>query len=87
MMSEEDVEKKMSQIIEKSREWGDKIPIGVFYQNETIPTYEDRIKARLPTYLEVPPSGQQVAKPDGTSPVNLTSLSRELLFETLVLAQ
>ena len=87
MMSEVDVEKKMSQIIEKSREWGDKIPIGVFYQNETIPTYEDRIKARLPTYLEVPPSGQQVAKPDGTSPVNLASLSRELLFERLVLAQ
>src|SRR5207245_7884080 len=27
MMSEEDVEKKMSQIIEKSREWGDRIPI------------------------------------------------------------
>ena len=87
MMSEVDVEKKMSQIIEKSREWGDKIPIGVFYQNETIPTYEDRIKARLPTYLEVPPSRQQVAKPDGTSLVNLTSLSRELLFEKLVLAQ
>src|SRR5438309_10649575 len=35
MMSEEDVEKKMSQIIEKSREWDDKIPIGVFYHNET----------------------------------------------------
>src|SRR6266516_4552785 len=87
MMSEDDVEKKMSQIIEKSREWGDKIPIGVFYQNETIPTYEDRIKARIPSYLEVPPSGQQLAKPDGTSPVNLASLSKQLLFERLVLAQ
>src|SRR5438046_1551264 len=87
MMSEDDVEKKMSQIIEKSREWGDKIPIGVFYQNETIPTYGDRIKARQQTYLEVPPSGQQLARPDGTSPVNLASLSKQLLFERLVLAQ
>ncbi len=87
MMSEDDIEKKMSQIIEKSREWGDKIPIGVFYQNETIPTYEDRIKARIPNYLEAPPSGQLVAKPDGTSPVNLTSLSRALSYERLVLAQ
>src|SRR6266702_1966421 len=87
MMSEEDVEKKMLQIIEKSREWGDKIPVGVFYQNETIPTYEDRIKERLPTYLEVPPSGQLLAKPDGTSPVNLEALAKSLLFERLVLAQ
>jgi len=87
MMSEEDVEKKMSLIIEKSREWGDKIPIGVFYQNETIPTYAERIKARIPDYLEAPPSEQKIAKPDGYSPVNLASLSRELSFEKLVLAQ
>jgi 2-oxoglutarate/2-oxoacid ferredoxin oxidoreductase subunit beta len=86
MMTEEDVEKKMLQIIEKSREWGDKIPIGVFYQNETIPTYEERIRARLPSYLEEPPSAQQLARPDGKSPVNLASLSQQLLFEKLVIA-
>src|SRR5947208_2006040 len=86
MMSEDDVEKKMSQIIEKSREWGDKIPIGVFYQNETIPTYEDRIKARLPSYLSEPPAAQQLARTNGTSPVNLASLARELVFEKLVVA-
>src|SRR5947199_10014830 len=85
-MSEDEVDKNLLQVIEKSREWGDKIPIGVFYQNETIPTYEDRIKARIPNYLEVPPSGQQVTKPDGTSPVSLASLSRQLLFERLVVA-
>jgi len=27
----------------KVEEWGDRIPIGVFYQNETVPTYEERI--------------------------------------------
>ena len=86
VMSEEDVEKKMLQIIEKSREWGDKIPIGVFYQNETIPTYEDRIKARLQSYLDEPPSAQLIAKPDGKSPVNFVNLARDLLFEKLVLA-
>jgi len=86
MMSEDDVEKKMSRIIEKSREWGDKIPIGVFYQNETIPTYEDRIKARLPSYLSEPPAAQQLAKTNGTSPVDLARLAKELLFEKLVVA-
>src|SRR5947208_7037488 len=87
MMSEDDVEKKMSQIIEKSREWGDKIPIGVFYQNETVPIYEERINDRSPMYLNEPPAGQEVAKPDGTSPVSLASLSRQLLFERLVVVQ
>jgi 2-oxoglutarate/2-oxoacid ferredoxin oxidoreductase subunit beta len=86
MMSEDEVEKKMSQIIEKSREWGDKIPIGVFYQNETIPTYEDRIKARLPNYLSEPPAAQQLAKTNGTSPVDLARLAEKLLFEKLVVA-
>src|SRR5215472_9009090 len=87
MMSEEDVEKKMMQIIEKSREWGDKIPIGVFYQNETIPTYEERISGRIANYLKVPPSSQNLAKTDGTSLVNLPNLAKQLVFERMVLAQ
>jgi 2-oxoglutarate/2-oxoacid ferredoxin oxidoreductase subunit beta len=87
MMSEDEVEKKTMQIIEKSREWGDKIPIGVFYQNETIPTYEERISARIASYLKVPPSGQNLAKTDGTSLVNLSSLAKQLAFEKMVLAQ
>ena len=77
----------MMLIIEKSREWGDKIPIGVFYQNETIPTYEDRIKARLQSYLDEPPSEQTIVRPDGKSPVNLANLAKEHLFERLVIAQ
>jgi 2-oxoglutarate/2-oxoacid ferredoxin oxidoreductase subunit beta len=87
LMSEQEVDKKMGQIIEKSREWGDKIPIGIFYQNETVPTYQDRIKARIPSYLTEPPSAQQPAKADGKSRVDLASLSRELLFEKLATTQ
>jgi len=87
LTSEEDQEKKLLQVIEKSREWGDKIPIGVFYQNETIPTYEERISKRSPNYLKEPPAKQQLATSEGKSLVNLGSLSKELVFETLVLAQ
>ena len=32
--------------MEKAREWGDKIPIEVFYKNELIPTFEERITKR-----------------------------------------
>jgi 2-oxoglutarate ferredoxin oxidoreductase subunit beta len=86
-MSEDDVGKNLLQVIEKSREWGDKIPIGIFYQNETVPIYEERISERSPGYLKEPPAKQQLAKNDGKSVVNLANLSKELLFESLVLAQ
>lgn len=86
-MNEEEVEKKLLQVIERSREWGDKIPIGVFYQNETVPTYEERILERSPDYLMEPPAKQRLSKSDGRSLVNLGSVSKELQFETMVLAQ
>src|SRR5579864_3637044 len=37
-ISEDDLEKKLLQVIAKAREWGDKIPVGVLYQNENIST-------------------------------------------------
>ncbi len=86
-MSEDDVGKNLLQVIEKSREWGDKIPIGVFYQNETVPIYEERISERSPSYMKEPPAKQLLAKNDGKSVVNLANLSKELLFESLMLAQ
>ena len=82
-MSGDDEERKLVQMIEKSREWGDKIPIGVFYQNETVPTYEERITNRLANYIKQPPAKQLLANSEGKSLVNLDSLSRELLFETV----
>ena len=85
--SEDEQEKKLLRVIEKSREWGDKIPIGIFYQNETVPTYEERILERSPHYLEEPPAKQRLAGGDARSLVDLGRLSKELLFESLVLVQ
>ncbi|HEY3116546.1 MAG TPA: thiamine pyrophosphate-dependent enzyme [Chloroflexota bacterium] len=39
--------------VEKSYEWDDKIPIGVFYQ-APLRTYEDELAERLPRYAETP---------------------------------
>src|SRR3989442_12594381 len=86
-ISAADVCTQLLQVISKSREWGDKIPIGVFYQNETVPIYEERISERIPSYPREPPAKQQLARNDGKSAVNLANLSKELLFESLVLAQ
>ena len=61
-----EVDEKMSQALIKSLEWGDKIPTGVFYQNETVSTYEARLADRIPNYLENPPAMQKIS--DGTAP-------------------
>jgi 2-oxoglutarate ferredoxin oxidoreductase subunit beta len=49
----------------KAQEWGDKIPIGVFYQNELVPTYQERISKRIPSYLENPPAKQPISDAQG----------------------
>ncbi|MGC8660950.1 MAG: 2-oxoacid:ferredoxin oxidoreductase subunit beta [Nitrososphaeria archaeon] len=52
---------KFLNAMEKSIEWGDKIPIGIFYQNEHVPTYEERLASRIKTYMSVPPAKQEIS--------------------------
>ena len=59
--SDDNLDSKMAKVIEKSNEWGDEIPIGIFYQNEYIPTYEDRITSRIDNYLTNPPAKQDIS--------------------------
>jgi 2-oxoglutarate ferredoxin oxidoreductase subunit beta len=69
---------KMGQALARSNEWGDKIPMGVFYQNEHIPTYQERITARIPNYLEDSPARQQIADADGKPITNIDRLLGDL---------
>ncbi|BAB67543.1 2-oxoacid:ferredoxin oxidoreductase subunit beta [Sulfurisphaera tokodaii] len=57
---EEEAQKKFEQAIMKSYEWGEKIPIGIFYQNELVPTFEDRLTSNIPNYREYYPAKQQI---------------------------
>jgi 2-oxoglutarate ferredoxin oxidoreductase subunit beta len=75
---EGEMEEKIKQGIMKSFEWGDRTPIGVFYQNERIPTYEERLGARMPTYRSVPPAEQVIARKDGSSLSDISKLLDEL---------
>ena len=74
----EDINYKMAQVIEKSNEWGNKIPIGIFYQNEHIPTYEERILARVPDYIENPPCKQGISDESNRSVSSIDKLLAEL---------
>jgi len=60
--SEAEVDEKLSQALIKSLEWGNKIPIGVFYKNPLVSPYTQRIKEKIPNYLENSPAKQSISK-------------------------
>jgi len=64
--------------LRKSREWGDKIPIGLFYKNEIVPTYEERISKRIPFYVEKPPAKQEISDESGSPVVAMEKWFKEL---------
>jgi hypothetical protein len=51
--SVDEVVAKKSQAVERSYEWGDRIPTGVFYQAR-MRTYEEELESRLPSYGTIP---------------------------------
>ena len=62
----EEVQEKALKAIMKSFEWGERIPIGLFYQNPLEETYEDRIAKYIENYFDYPPALQEIEK-DGKS--------------------
>ncbi|MGD6809033.1 MAG: 2-oxoacid:ferredoxin oxidoreductase subunit beta [Candidatus Bathyarchaeia archaeon] len=74
---DEDFPKKMA-AFDKAREWGDRIPIGVFYKNELEPTYEDRVTHRIPFYPQNPPAKQKLKDENGNSVIDLSEFMNEL---------
>jgi 2-oxoglutarate ferredoxin oxidoreductase subunit beta len=73
----EDFQKKVA-AMDKAREWGDRIPIGVFYKNELEPTFQDRLSKRIPFYLSKPPAKQELSDENGFSAVNLAEFIDDL---------
>jgi 2-oxoglutarate ferredoxin oxidoreductase subunit beta len=54
----EELDRKMALFQEKALEWGERIPVGVFWKAE-VPTFGERLKAYLPRYPEVYPAQGQ----------------------------
>jgi 2-oxoglutarate ferredoxin oxidoreductase subunit beta len=73
----EDFQKKMA-AMNKTQEWGDRIPIGVFYKNELEPTYQDRITQRIPFYPQNPPAKQKLKDQNGNAIVDLSEFMDDL---------
>ncbi len=60
--------------LEQALVWGDRIPVGIFYQDLRFPTYAQRIEERLASYPSSPPARQQVLLEDGTPAADLSDL-------------
>jgi 2-oxoglutarate ferredoxin oxidoreductase subunit beta len=69
---------KSSIALEKSREWGKRIPVGVFFQNENISTYGERIESRIENYFSYPPSSQEIANKEGKTNSNVDNMLQKL---------
>lgn len=74
----DEMEEKIKQAIMKSFEFGDHTPIGLFYQNERIPTYEERLAQRIPPYKGSPPGRQEIARRDGSPAAIVSEMLEEL---------
>lgn len=61
----EEYEKKM-RAIAKAQEWDANIPVGIFFYNPLVPSFEERLQARLRYYIENPPARQSITVNGGT---------------------
>jgi 2-oxoglutarate ferredoxin oxidoreductase subunit beta len=64
--------------MDRAQEWGDSIPIGVFYKNELQATFVDRITDRIPFYRSYPPAKQKISDENGFSTADLGGFLDEL---------
>ena len=72
---------KMMQAIQKSEEWDDKIPIGVFYQNELVPSYKERIDSKIPSYISNPPAKQSIMDHNNLPSADISKLLESLRID------
>lgn len=63
--NQDEVNQKKGDAIVKSFEWGDQIPVGVFFKMD-IPTYEDMLASRMPRLKETPMAKQLLFDRDVT---------------------
>ena len=63
--SPDEAEEKLLKAMSKALENDERIPIGVFYVNPHVPTFEERLAKRIPGYLENPPARQLIADEKG----------------------
>jgi 2-oxoglutarate ferredoxin oxidoreductase subunit beta len=78
--SEEEYLRKVSLLIKKASEWGNRIPIGIFYRDLRYTTYEERIESRIPAYRLNPPAKQKICDAYGRPLTHIEKILEEFLI-------
>ncbi len=78
--TEEEYLRKISLMIQKANEWGNRIPLGIFYRDLRYTTYEERIEARIPSYRLNPPAKQKISDPFGKPITYIDKILEEFLI-------
>ncbi|MEM0244901.1 MAG: 2-oxoacid:ferredoxin oxidoreductase subunit beta [Zestosphaera sp.] len=77
-----DADAKLTQALVKSMEWGEKIPIGIFYVNPHTTTLEERLARHLRRYLQLSPANSKIEE-NGRPVVNQEIFER--LFKDFII--
>ena len=74
---------KLSKAFAKAQEWGDRIPVGIFYVNPYVQSFVDNVTKINPAYETMPPAKNVIAKDDGTPIVDVPAI-RELFKDYVI---
>jgi 2-oxoglutarate ferredoxin oxidoreductase subunit beta len=77
---EETVFAKMGEFVQKAHEWGERVPTGVLLENRAVPTFEQRLARRSPSYEAVPPALRPIADEAGRPVVDLRRFFAEMMI-------
>jgi 2-oxoglutarate ferredoxin oxidoreductase subunit beta len=73
-----EIQTKLGHFIEKAMEWGERVPVGVFLKNDTVPSYDRRIAERIKNYFDAAPARRTIADAEGKPMADLTGFFEEL---------
>ena len=68
----------MMQCIRKTQEWGDRIPLGVLWEDRRLTAFEQRLAVRIPNYRSTPPARRIIADARTCPTADLGPLFAEL---------
>jgi 2-oxoglutarate ferredoxin oxidoreductase subunit beta len=71
-------QERQLQCLIRAQEWGDRIPIGVFLQDLSVPEFGTMITGIQPSYPDFPPSSQPVTDATGAPLVDLDPVLSQL---------
>ncbi len=72
---------KLNKILIKSHEFGQKIPIGIFYQNNIISSYQDRLNDITISHKNISPASTKISDSNHNPSTDISNLIDEIILK------